>query len=104
MIRLVFPPLIAVIFVAIPLYSVFSKLVLAEYLNPMISGFVFGYVSYDVTHYYLHHGTIMWGPLKYLKKCHMHHHFYTDGDKYNFGVSMLAKPLDFVFGTNKNKI
>lgn len=34
----------------------------------------------------------------------MHHHFYTDGDKYNFGVSILAKPLDFLFGTNKNKI
>jgi len=100
--RLVFPPLIAVIFIAFPLYSVFISFIKDKYLNPMISSFLFGYVCYDVTHFYLHHGTFMFGPLKYLKKCHMDHHFHTNGDKYNFGVSLFGKPIDFLLGTNKS--
>jgi len=57
-------------------------------------GGIFGYVCYDLTHYFLHHRTL---PSYYreLKKYHLQHHFadYENG----FGVS--SRFWDRVFGT-----
>lgn len=57
-------------------------------------GGVFGYICYDLTHYFLHHRNL---PAWYrnLKKHHLEHHFldYQNG----FGVS--NRFWDVVFGT-----
>jgi len=100
--RLVFPPLTAIVTYYIPIRFLFVFILFKE--NPLIhislAGMILHYVVYYVSHYYLHHGTYMPGPLKYLRKCHMHHHFVPGGDKTNFGISPLGKMLDFALGTN----
>lgn len=59
------------------------------------SGFLIGYVLYDLTHYYLHHARPKGGFPKYLRQLHMRHHFQDHTSA--FGVS---SPLwDKVFGT-----
>jgi sterol desaturase/sphingolipid hydroxylase (fatty acid hydroxylase superfamily) len=97
--RLVMPPV-----VSIPMALVFYGLVyvvVAVLLNaslwvdPLMSGFILGYLTYDLTHYATHHFPMRSGFLKYLKRYHMQHHYKTPDQR--FGVS---SPLwDRVFGT-----
>ncbi|HVN55541.1 MAG TPA: sterol desaturase family protein [Anaerolineaceae bacterium] len=96
--RLVMPPI-----VSIPLGVVFYALftLIASLLGsphwapPLISGFTFGYLTYDLTHYATHHFPMRWGFLKFLKRYHMLHHYRTPDQR--FGVS---SPLwDVVYGT-----
>jgi hypothetical protein len=61
---------------------------------PMFSGFVIGYVCYDLTHYALHHVQFRGGIGKFLRTHHMRHH--TEWES-RFGVST---PLwDYLMGT-----
>ena len=57
-------------------------------------GGIFGYVCYDLTHYFLHHQDL---PLWYkeLKKYHLAHHFLD----YELGFGVTSKFWDSVFGT-----
>lgn len=57
-------------------------------------GGVFGYICYDMTHYFLHHQNL---PLWYreLKKYHLAHHFLD----YELGFGVTSKFWDQVFGT-----
>ncbi|KAI0503490.1 hypothetical protein KFK09_014424 [Dendrobium nobile] len=41
----------------------------------LFGGGLLGYVMYDCTHYYLHHGRPSRNPAKHLKRYHMNHHF-----------------------------
>jgi sterol desaturase/sphingolipid hydroxylase (fatty acid hydroxylase superfamily) len=97
--RLVMPPIVSIP-LALAFYGLFYvvlvKLIGApEWLAPMFSGFAVGYLLYDLTHYATHHFPMRWGPLKYLKRYHMMHHYKTPDQRY--GVS---SPLwDIVFGT-----
>ena len=64
----------------------------------VFSGYVIGYVCYDLTHYMLHHVQFKAGIGKFLRNHHMRHH--TEWDS-RFGVST---PLwDHVFGTEPPK-
>jgi sterol desaturase/sphingolipid hydroxylase (fatty acid hydroxylase superfamily) len=66
-----------------------------EWVAPLMSGFLIGYIGYDLTHYATHHFAMRSGYAKYIKRHHMQHH-YKDPDT-RFGVS---SPLwDWVFGT-----
>ena len=97
--RLVMPPV-----VSLPLAAVFygffwfttGKLLgLPEWIDPLASGFLIGYLIYDLTHYATHHFPMRSGLLKFLKRYHMQHHYKTPEKR--FGVS---SPLwDWVFGT-----
>jgi sterol desaturase/sphingolipid hydroxylase (fatty acid hydroxylase superfamily) len=97
--RLVMPPV-----VSIPLAAVFYglfHLVFAVLLNagqwvgPLFSGFIIGYLIYDLTHYATHHFPMRSGYLKYIKRYHMQHHYKTPDKR--FGVS---SPIwDRVFNT-----
>lgn len=93
--RLVMPLLtsvpLAVIFYSL-FYVVFGGVTLAE---PFFAGFALGYLSYDGTHYAVHHFKQTSRIGKFLKRHHMlHHHADHDG---GFGVS---SPIwDYVFGT-----
>ena len=70
------------------------------WVNPIMVGFIAGYLAYDLTHYATHHLPMRGAALKYLKRHHMIHHY--KEPEARFGVS---SPLwDFIFGTmGKNK-
>jgi 4-hydroxysphinganine ceramide fatty acyl 2-hydroxylase len=57
-------------------------------------GGIFGYICYDLTHYFLHHQNL---PLWYrqLKKYHLQHHFLD----YENGFGVTSRFWDRVFGT-----
>jgi dihydroceramide fatty acyl 2-hydroxylase len=92
--RLVMPPAVSV-----SLFVLFLGLFLVL-LGPVFAwafhaGFVAGYVNYDLTHYWLHHGKPLTERGRLLKKHHMQHHF--KDDTRHFGVSFMF--WDRVFGT-----
>ncbi|ORY56915.1 uncharacterized protein BCR38DRAFT_450343 [Pseudomassariella vexata] len=60
-------------------------------------GGIFGYVAYDLTHYFIHHQNL---PLWYksLKKHHLAHHFLD----YQNGFGVTSRFWDRVFGTELN--
>ena len=97
--RLVMPPVVSIPMAAI-FYGLFT-LVFAVLLHatqwvfPLFSGFILGYLVYDNTHYAQHHFPMRRGYFKYIKRYHMQHHYKTPEKR--FGVS---SPLwDFVFKT-----
>lgn len=93
--RLVMPP---TLFVA--LATPFWKLAHAIFYwdwslgTTVFCGGIFGYVCYDLTHYFLHHNNL---PLWYkdLKKYHLAHHFLD----YELGFGVTSRFWDQVFGT-----
>lgn len=99
--RLVMPLGISVP-IAIVFYVVF-RLALSpfggEYYLGLFSGFIAGYLAYDMIHYATHHAPMRGRIGKFLKQYHMKHH-YVDGD-HGYGVS---NPLwDHVFRTVPKK-
>jgi len=92
--RLVMPP-----GVSIPLYFGFLCLflgVLGRAGWAVHAGFVFGYMFYDLTHCWLHHGKARTAYGRRLRRHHFLHHF--KEPRARFGVSNLV--LDKVFGTS----
>lgn len=93
--RLVMPPALFLI-----LATPFWKLAhVVFYWNWSIAtsvfcGGIFGYVCYDLTHYFLHHRTLpsYW---RELKKYHLQHHFMD----YENGFGVTSRFWDVVFGT-----
>ncbi|XP_072836585.2 fatty acid 2-hydroxylase [Pogona vitticeps] len=85
--RLVFPPIPASLVIFF-LYLV-SKAVFPEALGlSLFAGGLFGYVVYDMTHYYFHYGSPKPGTyLQRLKSYHVKHHFVHQ--KTGFGVTSL---------------
>ena len=82
--RLVFPP-IGAAFLAFLFYFPFTKSLPGGYGLAMFAGGLLGYVLYDLTHYYLHHGTPPRGSyLHSLKYYHVLHHF----DDHSTGKSL----------------
>uniref|UniRef100_A0A8C3TCX5 Fatty acid 2-hydroxylase n=1 Tax=Chelydra serpentina TaxID=8475 RepID=A0A8C3TCX5_CHESE len=73
--RLVFPPVPASL--VIGFFYVLLRLLLPEAVGmSMFVGGLFGYVVYDMTHYYLHYGSPKKGTYLYgLKAYHVKHHF-----------------------------
>jgi sterol desaturase/sphingolipid hydroxylase (fatty acid hydroxylase superfamily) len=92
--RLVMPPMVSVF-----LFWLFLGLFLVAlgktYAWGFHAGFAIGYMTYDLTHYYIHHNNPKWKSGLALKKHHMLHHFKTPDSK--FGVS--TRLWDRVFGT-----
>jgi len=97
--RLVMPPVVSIP-LALLFYGLFvliiGRLIGAQaWVFPSFSGFMAGYLTYDLTHYATHHFAMRRGVFKYLKRYHMMHHYKTPNKR--FGVS---SPLwDKVFGT-----
>jgi len=61
----------------------------------VLTGFIIGYLIYDMTHFYIHHAEprTNWG--KFMKRAHLLHHF--QNPERGFGVS--APWWDYVFQT-----
>lgn len=56
-----------------------------EWVAPLMSGFLIGYLAYDLIHYATHHFSMRAGYWKFIKRHHMQHH-YKDPDT-RYGVS-----------------
>jgi sterol desaturase/sphingolipid hydroxylase (fatty acid hydroxylase superfamily) len=97
--RLVMPPAVSAP-LALLFYWLFRQIVAGwigapQWVDVLFSGFVVGYIAYDMLHYATHHLPMKWGPLKLLKKYHMLHHYKTPTER--FGVS--SPTWDMLFGT-----
>lgn len=97
--RLVMPPAVAIPLAAIfygLFYLVFTVIFAApQWVAPVFSAFIIGYLIYDITHYATHHFPMRSGYAKYIKRYHMQHHYKTPDKRY--GVS---SPIwDVVFNT-----
>jgi 4-hydroxysphinganine ceramide fatty acyl 2-hydroxylase len=93
--RLVMPPALFLV-LATPFYKL-AHIVFAynEFAAiEVFSGGIFGYICYDLTHYFLHHHNL---PLYYkeLKKYHLQHHF----ADFENGFGVTSRFWDRVFGT-----
>jgi sterol desaturase/sphingolipid hydroxylase (fatty acid hydroxylase superfamily) len=92
--RLVMPPSVSVPLAAAFVVG-FFLLFGAAAGSVFASGFLLGYLVYDMTHYYLHH----FRPKSHfggvMRELHMRHHF--QDDTRGFGIS--APFWDYVFGT-----
>jgi len=97
--RLVMPPAVSIPLAAVfyGIYHLFFAVILKapQWVAPVFSAFIFGYLVYDLTHYATHHFPMRSGYAKYIKRYHMQHHYKTPNAR--FGVS---SPLwDVVFKT-----
>lgn len=74
--RLVMPPTLFT-FLALPSYGLFHLLVSSlPFKLTIFSGLIVGYVIYDLTHYFLHHGAAQkWQYIRRMKAHHMSHHY-----------------------------
>uniref|UniRef100_A0A9I9CQK0 Fatty acid hydroxylase domain-containing protein n=1 Tax=Cucumis melo TaxID=3656 RepID=A0A9I9CQK0_CUCME len=92
--RLVFPPAATTI-LSVPLWIVIRLTSTPAVAPALFGGGLLGYVMYDVTHYYLHHGKPSPGLSQNLKRYHLNHHFRDQSE--GFGIT---SPLwDRAFGT-----
>lgn len=65
------------------------------WVDPLMAGFLTGYLAYDLTHYATHHFAMLAGYAKFVKRHHMAHHYKDPNTR--FGVS---SPIwDWVFQT-----
>lgn len=92
--RLVFPPTATAI-LCFPFWKLVSFFATPSTTPALFGGGLLGYVMYDVTHYYLHHGQPTSDVPKNLKRYHLNHHFRIQ-DK---GFGITSSLWDKVFGT-----
>jgi dihydroceramide fatty acyl 2-hydroxylase len=94
--RLVFPPLAGVI-VASAIYLPLWLLLPLSWSLVVMGGVLLGYIVYDLTHYYVHHGRprSRWGKL--LKAWHLEHHH-----RHPRAMWGVSSPLwDLIFRTSR---
>ena len=93
--RLVMPPTLFLV-LATPFWYLAHTVFFYDYWAAVcvFCGGIFGYVCYDMTHYFLHHRNL---PSYYreLKKYHLQHHFMD----YENGFGVTSRFWDRVFGT-----
>lgn len=96
--RLVMPPSVSIP-LATGFYFLFTIFLSEYYVAAFYSGFMAGYLFYDMSHYALHHANFKSAFWKKLKKHHMQHH-YQDASK-GYGVS--SDIWDRVFDSNEKR-
>lgn len=90
-------PLLSSLPLAVLFYLAF-RLVAGSWHPALFAGFALGYISYDLTHYALHHWQVRNRLFLWLRKHHLKHHF--ADDHAGFGVT---SPLwDYVFRTHRS--
>lgn len=93
--RLVMPPTLFLVLAA-PFWKLAHAIFFYNWYAAVAvySGGIFGYICYDLTHYFLHHKNL---PSYYrdLKKYHLQHHF----ADYENGFGVTSRFWDRVFGT-----
>ncbi len=97
--RLVMPPSVSVP-LALAFYGLFLLVLGPPAAYAFGSGFVVGYLIYDMTHFHVHHHKMRTRLERKLRELHMRHHF--QDDTRGFGVS--APFWDYVFGTAPKRV
>ncbi|KAM7258139.1 hypothetical protein ACFE04_013880 [Oxalis oulophora] len=92
--RLVFPPAATAI-LAVPVWTFIRLLSPPDVAPSFFGGGLLGYVMYDLTHYYLHHGKPHKGYFENIKRYHLNHHFKVQ----TMGFGITSKMWDVIFGT-----
>ncbi|EER93353.1 hypothetical protein BDA96_01G072100 [Sorghum bicolor] len=92
--RLVFPPTATAI-LCFPFWNLVAFFATPSTTPALFGGGLLGYVMYDCTHYYLHHGQPSTDPAKHLKRYHLSHHFRIQ----DMGFGITSSLWDAVFGT-----
>ncbi|KAI1321214.1 fatty acid alpha-hydroxylase [Mortierella claussenii] len=92
--RLVMPPVLT-IFLGTPLYLLAHSLLESHMADALMAGVYFGYICYDMIHYYLHHARVLEFHFKEMKTYHLAHHY----KNYDNGYGITSKLWDRVFGT-----
>jgi len=100
--RLVMPPVVSIPLAAL-FYGIFFVLFsyllrIPDWISPAFSGFILGYIFYDMTHYATHH-FMKRGYFRKIRQHHMHHHFQTPEQRFGVTSSMW----DIVFKTMPEK-
>jgi dihydroceramide fatty acyl 2-hydroxylase len=96
--RLLAPPLLALPIAATCLglfYLTVGRWAGLAAVGALFGGFIFAYLVYDYTHFYVHFGRprTRWG--RYVRRCHLQHHFSTPDTWY-----CISWPwLDYLFRT-----
>ena len=96
--RLVMPPAASLPLAAL-FFGAFYLVLGSPAVFPFFGGFLMGYLSYDYTHYYLHHFVPKSKLGKKLREQHMRHHF----QDHRFGYGVSSPLWDWVFGTLPRK-
>lgn len=96
--RLVMPPSVSIPLAGL-FYFLFSLLIDDNGLYPFFSGFILGYLLYDIGHYAIHHFNFKNKWFKAVKKHHMIHHY--DDPENGFGVSSAL--WDYIFNSKFKK-
>ena len=92
--RLVMPPAVSVPLAALFLW-LYTLIFGTPAAYPIFSGFILGYLTYDYTHYHVHHHTPRTKLGKRLREQHMRHHF----QDHRFGYGVSSPLWDVVFRT-----
>ncbi len=96
--RLVMPPAVSVP-LALGFYGLFHLVVGGQPADLVASGFLAGYLAYDMTHYHVHHRKARTRLGRLYYELHMRHHF--QDDTRGFGVS--APFWDYIFRTTQHR-
>ncbi|KAG0354681.1 hypothetical protein BC939DRAFT_480160 [Gamsiella multidivaricata] len=92
--RLVMPPVLTIL-LGTPLYLLAHSLLESHMADALMAGVYFGYICYDMVHYYLHHARVLEFHFKEMKTYHLAHHY----KNYDNGYGITSKLWDRVFGT-----
>ncbi|WOK98881.1 Fatty acid 2-hydroxylase 1 [Canna indica] len=92
--RLVFPPAATAI-LCVPFWNLLKLITTPSTTPALFAGVLLGYVTYDCTHYFLHHGQPSKDPAKHMKRYHLNHHFRMQ----TMGFGITSSFWDIVFGT-----
>ncbi|MGZ5307639.1 MAG: sterol desaturase family protein [Solirubrobacterales bacterium] len=92
--RLVMPPAASIPLAAI-FFAGYVLIFGTPAAYPLFAGLLIGYLFYDYTHYYLHHGTPTTKLGKRLREQHMRHHF----QDHHYGYGVTSALWDRVFRT-----
>ncbi|MDZ7274494.1 MAG: sterol desaturase family protein [candidate division KSB1 bacterium] len=92
--RLVMPPVVSIPLAV--LFGVLFRMILGPvFFAPLFSGYLVGYLCYDMIHYATHHFSLKSRAGLWLKHHHMRHHFQNE----NRGYGVSTPLWDYVFGT-----
>uniref|UniRef100_A0AC34GY09 Cytochrome b5 heme-binding domain-containing protein n=1 Tax=Panagrolaimus sp. ES5 TaxID=591445 RepID=A0AC34GY09_9BILA len=93
--RLVFPPTPALLIIGF-FYLVYRSFLPYSIFCCFCSGKLFGYICYDLIHYYLHHGRPRPTTNLHFRKVYHHNHHFKDFDA-GYGISTSL--WDYIFDT-----
>ncbi|KAG0165892.1 fatty acid alpha-hydroxylase [Apophysomyces sp. BC1034] len=92
--RLVMPPALTIL-LGTPVIQLAHWAFAPAFAYAFVAGAFFGYVCYDMIHYYLHHAQVIEVYFKEMKRYHLAHHY----KDYETAFGITSKLWDYIFGT-----